>query len=153
MKTTLTFLLLTSGITLWAQNSDINKKASPSLSTAQSATQTSSLSPTLATDSLKVKTSGEKISASKKEKIQGKVTQVCENRGCWIIIENPNNEKFFVQMQDYSSLQGNKLKGKTVEVIGKSSASTKNSYSPNKDTGRDKNQVIRFTAQGVKVLD
>lgn len=153
MKTTLSILLLSTGTFLLAQNTVSLEKNSSNHHESQSSETITGSSNSKAQDSALVASTTPQSIGIKNEKIEGKVTQVCENRGCWIIIENAKNEKFFVQMQDYSSLQGKKMKGKTVEVVGKSAKPLQNFYTPNKNTGKEKNQVVRFTASGVKVLD
>ena len=50
--------------------------------------------------------------------VKGKVTDVCEKKGCWVTIESENNEKFFVKMKDYGFFVPTALKGKNVVMEG-----------------------------------
>ena len=55
--------------------------------------------------------------------VKGKVTEVCEKKGCWMTVETENNEKFFVKMKDYAFFVPTALVGKNVILEG--SAETK----------------------------
>lgn len=96
--------------------------------------------------------------------IRGKVTDVCDKKGCWLTVETDNNEKFFVKMKDYAFFVPTALKGKNVVLEG--SAETKViSVDEQKHYAEDakKSQAeidaitkpqeeIRFVATGIKVV-
>lgn len=95
----------------------------------------------------------------------GKVTDVCDKKGCWLTLETENNEKFHVKMKDYGFFVPTALKGKNVVLEG--TAETKIiSVDEQKHYAEDakKSQAeidditkpqeeIRFVASGIKVVD
>lgn len=97
--------------------------------------------------------------------VTGKVTDVCDKKGCWMTVETDNNEKFFVKMKDYAFFVPTALKGKNVVLEG--AAETKViSVDEQKHYAEDakKSQAeidaitkpqeeIRFVATGIKVVD
>lgn len=97
--------------------------------------------------------------------VKGKVTEVCDKKGCWLTVETDNNEKFFVKMKDYAFFVPTALKGKNVILEG--SAETKIiSVDEQKHYAEDakKSQAeidaitkpqeeIRFVANGIKVVN
>lgn len=108
-----------------------------------------------------------KLKSSKKiEKVavKGKVTEVCEKKGCWLTVETENNEKFFVKMKDYAFFVPMALKGKTVVMEG--SAETKvisideqkhyaeDAKKPQSEIDQIKQpkEEVRFLANGIKVV-
>jgi len=108
-----------------------------------------------------------KLKATKKldqVAVKGKVTDVCEKKGCWLTVETENNEKFFVKMKDYAFFVPTALKGK--EVLLEGSAETKViSVDEQKHYAEDAKkpqaeidaitkpqEEIRFVANGIKVL-
>ena len=109
-----------------------------------------------------------KLKSSKKLEnvaVKGKVTDVCDKKGCWLTVETDNNEKFFVKMKDYAFFVPTALKGKNVVLEG--SAETKIiSVDEQKHYAEDakKSQAeidaitkpqeeIRFVANGIKVVN
>ncbi len=125
-----------------------------------------------------VSTKGEKsaISTSKLEKklekskkvenvaVKGKVTEVCEKKGCWLTIETEDNDKFFVKMKDYAFFVPTSLVGKNVVLEGNAETKTI-SVDEQKHYAEDakKSQAeidaittpkeeIRFMASGIKVV-
>jgi hypothetical protein len=46
--------------------------------------------------------------------VKGKVTDVCDKKGCWLTIQTEDNSQFFVKMKDYAFFVPTALKGKTV---------------------------------------
>ncbi|WP_317127058.1 DUF4920 domain-containing protein [Chryseobacterium carnipullorum] len=50
--------------------------------------------------------------------VKGKVTDVCEKKGCWLTIQTEDNSQFFVKMKDYAFFVPTALKGKTVVMEG-----------------------------------
>ncbi len=97
--------------------------------------------------------------------VKGKVTDVCEKKGCWLTIETEDNDKFFVKMKDYAFFVPTALKGKNVVLEG--SAQTKTiSVDEQKHYAEDAKksaeeiaaitkpaEEIRFVATGIKVVD
>ena len=97
--------------------------------------------------------------------VTGKVTDVCDKKGCWMTVKTDNNEKFFVKMKDYAFFVPTALKGKNVVLEG--AAETKViSVDEQKHYAEDakKSQAeidaitkpqeeIRFVATGIKVVD
>lgn len=97
--------------------------------------------------------------------VKGKVTDVCDKKGCWLTVETDNNEKFFVKMKDYAFFVPTALKGKNVVLEG--SAETKViSVDEQKHYAEDAKksqaeidaitkpqQEIRFVATGIKVVN
>ena len=97
--------------------------------------------------------------------VTGKVTEVCDKKGCWMTVQTDNNEKFFVKMKDYAFFVPTALKGKNVVLEG--AAETKViSVDEQKHYAEDakKSQAeidaitkpqeeIRFVATGIKVVD
>jgi len=97
--------------------------------------------------------------------VTGKVTEVCDKKGCWMTVQTDNNEKFFVKMKDYAFFVPTALKGKNVILEG--AAETKViSVDEQKHYAEDakKSQAeidaitkpqeeIRFVATGIKVVD
>lgn len=97
--------------------------------------------------------------------VTGKVTEVCDKKGCWMTVETDNNEKFFVKMKDYAFFVPTALVGKNIVLEG--AAETKViSVDEQKHYAEDakKSQAeidaiskpqeeIRFVATGIKVVD
>ncbi|WP_332028467.1 DUF4920 domain-containing protein, partial [Kaistella sp.] len=109
-----------------------------------------------------------KLKSSKKLEnvaVKGKVTDVCDKKGCWLTVETDDNEKFFVKMKDYAFFVPTALKGKNIVLEG--SAETKIiSVDEQKHYAEDakKSQAeinaitkpqeeIRFVANGIKVVN
>lgn len=51
--------------------------------------------------------------------VSGKVTAVCKSEGCWLTLENPGGEDFFIDIKDKSFHLPADVEGKTVTVKGK----------------------------------
>lgn len=109
-----------------------------------------------------------KLKSSKKLEnvaVKGKVTDVCDKKGCWLTVETDNNEKFFVKMKDYAFFVPTALKGKNIVLEG--SAETKiisvdeqKHYA--EDAKKSQQEIdaitkpqeeIRFVANGIKVVN
>lgn len=110
----------------------------------------------------------EKLQKDKKVEnvaVKGKVTNVCEKKGCWLTIETENNEQFFVKMKDYAFFVPTALVGKNVVLEG--NAETKlttvdelkhyaeDAKKPQSeiDAITDPKEEIRFMANGIKVVN
>lgn len=97
--------------------------------------------------------------------IKGKVTDVCDKKGCWLTIQTDDNSKFFVKMKDYAFFVPTALKGKTVVMDGTAerkvtSIDEQKHYA--EDAKRPQSEIdaittpkeeIRFVANGIKVVN
>jgi len=81
--------------------------------------------------------------------LEGEVTQVCENRGCWIVIKTPKNEKFLVEMKDYGFFVPKGIEGKRVVLEG----IAQEKEAKKQTDSKSKSKEIRIIASGIKVLD
>lgn len=102
-------------------------------------------------------------------KITGKVTEVCQARGCWMNIVNTRdtslNEPFFVQFKDYGFFMPKDCAGKTVIAEGiayKDITSVKELQHYAKDKGASQAEIdaikepkaeYKFMAKGVLLDD
>lgn len=97
--------------------------------------------------------------------IKGKVTDVCDKKGCWLTIQTEDNSKFFVKMKDYAFFVPTALKGKTVVMDGtaeKKVTSVDEQKHYAEDAKRPQSEIdaittpkeeIRFVANGIKVVN
>lgn len=107
------------------------------------------------------------LKASKKVEnvaVKGKVTEVCEKKGCWLTVETDNNEKFFVKMKDYAFFVPTSLVGKNVILEGNAetkviSVDEQKHYAEDAkksqaeiDAITKPQEEIRFVASGIKVV-
>lgn len=97
--------------------------------------------------------------------IKGKVTDVCEKKGCWLTIETEDNSQFFVKMKDYAFFVPTALKGKNVVLEGSAerkvtSVDEQKHYA--EDAKKPQSEIdaitkpkeeIRFVANGIKVVN
>lgn len=110
----------------------------------------------------------QKLKKSKKIEnvaVKGKVTDVCDKKGCWLTVETENNEKFFVKMKDYGFFVPTSLKGKNVVLEGNAetkiiSVDEQKHYAEDAkksqaeiDAISKPQEEIRFVANGIKVID
>lgn len=51
-------------------------------------------------------------------KVQAKVIDVCPKKGCWMLLETPDQSKVFVKMKDYGFFVPTALIGKNVVIDG-----------------------------------
>ncbi|WP_027376275.1 DUF4920 domain-containing protein [Kaistella palustris] len=96
--------------------------------------------------------------------VKGKVTDVCDKKGCWLTVETANNEKFFVKMKDYAFFVPTALKGKNVILEGTAemkvtSVEEQKHYA--EDAKKSQSEInaitkpkeeIRFVANGIRVV-
>ncbi|WP_299181972.1 DUF4920 domain-containing protein [uncultured Chryseobacterium sp.] len=96
--------------------------------------------------------------------IKGKVTDVCDKKGCWLTIETEDNSQFFVKMKDYAFFVPTALKGKEVILEGNAekkviSVDEQKHYA--EDAKKSQSEIdaittpkeeIRFLASGIKVV-
>lgn len=97
--------------------------------------------------------------------VKGKVTDVCDKKGCWLTIQTEDNSQFFVKMKDYAFFVPTALKGKTVVLDGTAerkvtSVDEQKHYA--EDAKKPKAEIdaitspkeeIRFVANGIKVVN
>jgi len=97
--------------------------------------------------------------------VKGKVTDVCEKKGCWLTIQTEDNSQFFVKMKDYAFFVPTALKGKTVVLDGTAerkvtSVDEQKHYA--EDAKKPQSEIdaittpkeeIRFVANGIKVVN
>ncbi|MGL6126836.1 DUF4920 domain-containing protein [Chryseobacterium artocarpi] len=97
--------------------------------------------------------------------IKGKVTDVCEKKGCWLTIQTEDNSQFFVKMKDYAFFVPTALKGKNVVLEGNAerkviSVDEQKHYA--EDAKKPQSEIdaitqpkeeIRFLASGIKVVN
>ncbi|MCC2591634.1 DUF4920 domain-containing protein [Chryseobacterium sp. MFBS3-17] len=97
--------------------------------------------------------------------VKGKVTDVCEKKGCWLTVETENNERFFVKMKDYAFFVPTALVGKNVVLEGtaenkitsvdelKHYAEDAKKSQAEIDAITKPQEEIRFLASGIKVVN
>lgn len=97
-------------------------------------------------------------------KISGKVTEVCQEKGCWMKLEKSNGEKVMVKFKDYGFFMPKDIVGKEVVLEGEAvvkEVSVKQQQHYAKDAGKKKNEIkkikepkkeLQFVAAGVLVL-
>ncbi|MBB4805589.1 hypothetical protein HNP38_000861 [Chryseobacterium defluvii] len=97
--------------------------------------------------------------------IKGKVTDVCEKKGCWLTIQTEDDSQFFVKMKDYAFFVPTALKGKNVVLEGSAerkviSVDEQKHYA--EDAKKPQSEIdaitkpkeeIRFMANGIKVVN
>ncbi|KFF01591.1 DUF4920 domain-containing protein [Chryseobacterium luteum] len=97
--------------------------------------------------------------------VKGKVTDVCEKKGCWLTIQTEDNSQFFVKMKDYAFFVPTALKGKNVVLEGTAerkvtSVDEQKHYAEDAkkpqaeiDAITAPKEEIRFVANGIKVVN
>ncbi|MCT2409655.1 DUF4920 domain-containing protein [Chryseobacterium antibioticum] len=97
--------------------------------------------------------------------VKGKVTDVCEKKGCWLTIQTEDNSQFFVKMKDYAFFVPTALKGKTIVLEGTAerkvtSIDEQKHYAEDAkkpqaeiDAITTPKEEIRFVANGIKVVN
>ncbi|SMP09638.1 DUF4920 domain-containing protein [Chryseobacterium profundimaris] len=97
--------------------------------------------------------------------VKGKVTDVCDKKGCWLTIQTEDNSQFFVKMKDYGFFVPTALKGKNVVLEGSAerkvtSVDEQKHYAedakkpqPEIDAITTPKEEIRFVANGIKVVN
>lgn len=152
---------------LVAFGQETKKVGPPEGNAAPGDTYGNTLSPQADKTAVTPKRLGKMLQKTKKTEnvaVKGKVTDVCDKKGCWLTIETENNEKFFVKMKDYAFFVPTALKGKNVILEG--SAETKViSVDEQKHYAEDAKKTqaeidaitspkeeIRFVANGIKVV-
>ena len=97
-------------------------------------------------------------------KVMGKVTEVCQEKGCWMKIEKSNGEKLMVKFKDYGFFMPKNIVGKEVVLDGEAAykeVSVKQQQHYAKDAGKSQEEIdkikepkkeLQFVAKGVLVL-
>jgi hypothetical protein len=118
-------------------------------------------------DALEVKYLSEKITGndSLAIKLVGNISEVCQNKGCWMTIELENGEKMRVTFKDYGFFVPKDASGKTVVIDGlayQSVTSVDELRHYAEDAGKSAEEVaaitdgkkeLTFTAAGVAILN
>jgi len=120
---------------------------------------------TTATGSISVNELEPKLKENKYEgKITGKVTEVCQEKGCWMKLEKSNGEKVMVKFKDYGFFMPKDIVGKEVVLEGEAvikEVSVKQQQHYAKDAGKSEEEIkkitqpkkeLQFVAKGVLVL-
>jgi hypothetical protein len=97
-------------------------------------------------------------------KITGKVTEVCQEKGCWMKIQTSSGEDLMVKFKDYKFFMPKNIEGKEVVLDGEAvvkEVSVKQLQHYAKDAGKSEEEIkkikepkkeIQFIAKGVLVL-
>lgn len=97
--------------------------------------------------------------------IKAKVSSVCEEKGCWLTLDNAAGLRFFVKMKDYAFFLPPSILGKTVLLDAsaeKQTTSVEELRHYAQDAGKSEAEMakitspkteIRIMAKGIKVLD
>ena len=120
---------------------------------------------TTATGSIPVQDLDKHIKNNRFEgKITGKVTEVCQEKGCWMKIEKADGEKLMVKFKDYAYFMPKNIEGKEVVLEGETivkEVSVKQLQHYAKDAGKSEEEIkkitspkkeTQFIAKGVLVL-
>lgn len=96
--------------------------------------------------------------------ISATVTAVCEKKGCWLTLQNPENKRFFVKMKDYAFFLPQNIVGKKVLLladVAKKVISVKELRHYAEDAKKSKEEIeaitepkeeFRVMAKGIKVV-
>lgn len=98
-------------------------------------------------------------------KVTGKVTEVCQEKGCWMRVEKAGGETMLVRFKDYGFFMPKDLVGHTVVLEGEAkikevSVAQQKHYA--EDAGKSKAEIekitqpkkeVQFIAKGVLVVD
>ena len=98
-------------------------------------------------------------------KVTGKVTEVCQEKGCWMRVEKAGGETMLVRFKDYGFFMPKDLVGHTVVLDGEAkmkevSVAQQKHYA--EDAGKSKEEIekitqpkkeVQFIAKGVLVLN
>ncbi len=97
-------------------------------------------------------------------KITGTVTEVCQEKGCWMKLEKQNGETLMVKFKDYGFFMPKDIQGKSVVLEGEAlvkEVSVKQQKHYAKDAGKPAEEIqkikapkreVQFVAKGVLVL-
>ena len=97
-------------------------------------------------------------------KIKGKVVEVCQEKGCWMKLEQTDGEKLMIKFKDYGFFMPKDIVGKEVVLDGDAAVkevSVKQQKHYAQDAGKTKEEIekittpkkeIQFVAKAVLVL-
>jgi len=97
-------------------------------------------------------------------KVTGKVTEVCQERGCWMKVEKADGETVMVKFKDYGFFMPKNIVGKEVVLEGEATVnevSVKQQRHYAQDAGKPEEEIkkinkvkkeVQFVAKGVLVL-
>ena len=97
-------------------------------------------------------------------KVTGKVTEVCQEKGCWMKLEQSNGQTLMVKFKDYGFFMPKNIVGKDVVLDGEAiikRVSVKQQQHYAKDAGKSEAEIkqikkekkeLQFVAAGVLVL-
>ncbi|MBW8362030.1 MAG: DUF4920 domain-containing protein [Kaistella sp.] len=165
-KLALLFTLLLS-TAIFAQETTAKKFSPPAGNASVGDVYGAKVSANAETTAISPKKLDKKLKKSKKIEniaVTGKVTEVCDKKGCWLTVETANNEKFFVKMKDYAFFVPTALEGKTIVMEGNAetkiiSVDEQKHYA--EDAKKSQKEIdaitqpqeeIRFVANGIKVI-
>lgn len=80
--------------------------------------------------------------------IKGKVSEVCQNRGCWMTVDKGNGEVVRIKFKDYAFFMPKDISGKTVYVKGTASFQTISVAQQQhymEDAGKSKEEIEKIT--------
>ncbi|MBC7850174.1 MAG: DUF4920 domain-containing protein [Chitinophagaceae bacterium] len=120
---------------------------------------------TTADGSIAVNELDQKLKDNKYEgKITGRVVEVCQEKGCWMKLENTSGEKVMVKFKNYGFFMPKDIVGKEVVLDGEAvikEVSVKQQQHYAKDAGKSEEEIkkitkakkeLQFVAKGVLVL-
>lgn len=97
-------------------------------------------------------------------KVSGKVMEVCQDKGCWMKLEQANGQTLMVKFKDYGFFMPKNIVGKEVVLDGEAiikRVSVKQQQHYAKDAGKSEEEIkkikkekkeLQFVAAGVLVL-
>ena len=168
MKKLVLFFAVSFATLTFAQETEKPKYAPPAGNALVGDTYGAGVSANAEKNAISAKKLDKKLKKSKKIEnvaVKGKVTEVCEKKGCWLTVETDNNERFFVKMKDYAYFVPTALEGKTVVLEGvaeskmvsvdelKHYAEDAKKSQAEIDAITKPEEEIRFMASGIKVVE
>lgn len=82
-------------------------------------------------------------------KVSGKVTEVCQEKGCWMKLEKPNGENLMVKFKDYGFFMPKDIVGREVVLEGEAvtkEVSVKQMRHYAEDAGKSKEEIEKIKA-------
>jgi len=168
MKLKTILLLLSVIFSTFAFAQDTKTSGPPAGNAIVGDTYGSSVAPESESKAISIEKLGKKLKKGNKKvenvAIKGKVTDVCDKKGCWLTIQTEDNSKFFVKMKDYGFFVPTALKGKNVVLEGAAekkviSVDEQKHYAEDAkkpqaeiDAITQPKEEIRFVANGIKVV-
>ncbi|PKF75855.1 DUF4920 domain-containing protein [Chryseobacterium sp. PMSZPI] len=153
----------------FAQETSQKKFSPPAGNAIVGDTYGAGVSSTAESKAITVEKLGKKLKKENKKleniAIKGKVTDVCDKKGCWLTIQTEDNSQFFVKMKDYAFFVPTALKGKNVVLEGNAerkvtSVDEQKHYAEDAkkpqseiDAINQPKEEIRFLASGIKVVN